>query len=560
MGYISSSSCNNNDDNDKVRTTAEAVAIVLAGVGALCTILAPKILRAKQELEGKALVGPSAVVSSSSCDGFGGAGDTTSGVSVLSGHRKSGGRRRPLSSSSLTGSRNGGSLDPVGVFGKTLAGDPPDDLCPDANDTGRQPRYHGGSGDIYDSRQQRDKTSAISRPGSMAGIAAPCGGNFATTGGSREERRRGLVVPDPSGFCTPPKRIRRARSSVECSTRSADGMALAAAAAGAAQKHREMGQSGRLVRGGSGRGVLGSDRGERAASSTASLSGLSGERRGSGHGSARPPTSGGASESSRASRGSIASSGRGRSRTATRSSKTSRSTRGGSSGGSGCGDSTRSSRDSWVLDPLMLAINGYGWGGAGGTATVKQVGGSGGGGGGWSERGNGGQAQRKSGGGGGVRRSGRWSGSGGAKRGASKERSSSLGSSSARGRRSSAAGSLVMHVDTGTRLHCPHCDKEVSRTCGITSCRVCVIQMSCGSSHGSRKEIVRVWAQIVGWGCEGSLGGRGMSVRRGGSALSIAQPPFTVPDQRPTKYFRTSDRIDICLQSHTPKQLIYAVL
>ncbi|CAM9763296.1 unnamed protein product, partial [Laminaria digitata] len=56
------------------RTTAEAMAIVFAGIGSLWSILAPKIIRAKHELEGKALVGPSAIPSrgSSSGDGIGG--------------------------------------------------------------------------------------------------------------------------------------------------------------------------------------------------------------------------------------------------------------------------------------------------------------------------------------------------------------------------------------------------------------------------------------------------------------------------------------------------------
>lgn len=481
----------------KVRTTTEAVAIVLVGVGALFTIMAPKLLRARNELEGKALVGPSAVASSSSCENLCGGnhqgvpGDTTSGASVLScRHSSDDQRQRPISQS-------GSVVD--GVFG-TAAEVCTSDIFPDTD--GSPPpvlgamtsKGSGGGGGI----------AALSRPHTVDGRSAVGSSAAARYGGYGDRpattgRDRGLVgsiVPDPSGFWTPPKRtrVRRSRSSVEGSTRTADGMAMAAAAAGG--NGQRLNQSGRGGKGkggeGGGRGRGGgggggsSSRGERSAS-TASLSGLSGERRGSGSGhnrsysgyTAKPPLSE-ASGSSRASRASS------RGRTSSRSNKAS--TRHGSSGGSGGGasaiESVRSNRDSWVLDPLMLAINGYGWSGSLAAANIKQgavVQGS-------RKSGGGAASDRRSGGGGGGRRpSGRWSGSGSVKRGTSRERLSSVGSSSARGRRSeNAAGSLVMYADTGTRLHCPHCDKEVRKKEEGLSIAIALEGVQCSAMIGQQ--------------------------------------------------------------------------
>ncbi|CAM9402503.1 unnamed protein product, partial [Scytosiphon promiscuus] len=138
------------------------------------------------------------------------------------------------------------------------------------------------------------------------------------------------------------------------------------------------------------------------------------------------------------------------------------STSGGSVGGDS--NSARSSRDrdSGAFDPVIMAINGYGWG-AGGlkhTSSAGALGGSG-------------HAQKRkssgsTGGGGGPRGSGLWA-SGPRRR--SRDRAFSMGSSSTAGggRRTSAANSLVMIPGAGTRLHCPHCEIEVAG-CGFKGC------------------------------------------------------------------------------------------
>lgn len=547
----------------QVRTTAEAVAIVLAGVGALCTVLAPRVIHARQELEGKGLVGPPAVGSSSSCDALY-PGDRWSGTSGLSDYRKSG-RRRPLSyrheagvapvsasiprgggvavstgsgagdgddvivaggvpvtsygtgNNASSSSVSGGNSRAVGIFGKAFSG-------------------HGASGGIHpDVRHDVEgspptvttgkNAAASSHSSHGAGEGRPVSplaeatkasegggarGSFATTGGSGGGG--GLVVPDQSGFWTPPDRIRRTRSGIDFGGRSVDGMALAAAAAGAAQKQmreeeeegegegakgdehkrykrapsdghhgdraprdpREKEAGARSAEGGTGKGkgkgkskgrkfkddVTGSskggDSGEYRSGELASNASLppaaSSERRygaqsssvsaPGGAGGSKHPASG-ASGSSRASKGSS------RGRTSTRPAKSSRSARASSAGSSWGGDSVRSTKESWMHDSLMLGLNGSGWSGGGALGSDRGFG-------------AGGTSHRRS-GGGGTRRSGRWSGSSSVKRAGSRdaERSLSMGSSSAGGRRSTAAGSLVMHADTGTKLHCPHCDKEV---------------------------------------------------------------------------------------------------
>ena len=382
---------------EKERTTAEAIAIVFAGVGALWSILAPKILRAKHELEGKALVGPSAVPSrsgsgeggtggrgvglgSSSSDFLhpGRAGDTTSGVSLTSGPRNSGGERGARQVSHKVSL-----FDEIsGVIGKSLAVISPD-VRPDLE--GSPPSTHAQQVDMAAAtsasasstrRQQQHQqrlqvqgrsSSAFTLPGgSLSAKSAPGGGNFATTGGSGGGGRdKTLIVPDPSGFWTPPRRIRRSRSTTECRTRSVDTMAQSAAAAGASASAAE-GQRYHTTGSGEKRAAKGRENGggggERR-SASASVPGRSGEKRqgsggsaGAGAGGAKPPLSG-ASGSSRASRASS----RGRSNSRPRSSKASRNVKAVSSAGSGGGDSNRSSRDSWALDPIILAINGHGW-------------------------------------------------------------------------------------------------------------------------------------------------------------------------------------------------------
>ncbi|CBJ28378.1 expressed unknown protein [Ectocarpus siliculosus] len=150
------------------------------------------------------------------------------------------------------------------------------------------------------------------------------------------------------------------------------------------------------------------------------------------------------------------------------------------SGGSACGEtnSARSSRDSWAFDPIIMAINGYGWGVGHGHGGSKQIT-SGAGGGGGAGLGGSGRKQRNTsfsgscgggggGGGGGQRGSGRWT-SGVRRRGKSKERAASVAGSAGGETRSSGVKSLVMFAEYGTRLHCPHCSKEVAG-CGFRGC------------------------------------------------------------------------------------------
>lgn len=456
----------------------EAVAINLAGVGTLCAIIAPKILRAKQELEGKSLVGPSAVVANnsnidSSCNG-----EVLFAGDALGSSRRLDSMPRALSRHSSGGggdgiSNNSGHTVTVGVFRKQVAAASAaaaaaaaasSDVCPDLEgsppsvDPCVDPKCSADDGK-RDARQCESTVGAVNG-GSYMPVT---GGNFSSSGGGGS---KGLIVPDPAGFWTPPRHIRRAQSSAEVITRTKDGMALAAAASAAmtaaagggdtfGEKNRQLSQSGR---------------GGRNSSSTASLS----AERNSGHAISLPaklPPSG-ASGSSRASRFSRASS-IGGGGYGNRSNKTSHSRSHSTSNSAGrisSGDyssSLLSSTDGWNVDPLMLAVNGFGWGGGGG--------GNGGVGGGSSNLrqsigGGSSSSRRKSGiaaaGGaasGGGRRSGIWSsgGVGSLRRGSSREREVSVGSSASAGRRSNVAGCLVMHADTGTRLHCPHCDKEV---------------------------------------------------------------------------------------------------
>ncbi|CAM9343167.1 unnamed protein product [Pylaiella littoralis] len=567
--------------NAQVRTTVEASAIVLAGVGSLFSILGPKVLRAKKELEGKALVGPSPVIAGSGSDGSGGSGGggsgdaqffggsvedavdeemkgggedrprtlTPSGLSAGDDGSSSGGgtgnagsgisssnvlshgderrRRRRQPSEPLPVSSGGGSgvpkpvdmmLAPVGsnrnaTLDEMVYGDMtrsiPSPLSPKeaaAFATATAAAALEDAGDSTNKRHpDRPKPKApaaasviCSRPhhnnhGGRSGGGGGGGtngghGKFATTGGTGG---KGLVVPDPSGFLTPPRRrVGRTRSSVEISAisvRSADGMALAARAAGRQGRYRGSGSlveaaaaAGDDRRGGRGgvRNSTGSQRNHtrdiggvgaggwvERISSAAPLSALGiGEgrqqrgRTGSGGARARPTRSV-ASGSSRASRAS--SSGgdninkRSRSQNPTnKRSSSSNNKRGTSSCGSVGGEdsiSVLSSRDSGAFDPITMGMNGHGFGpgdGGGGSAWKTSFGAG-------AQRGSAGWSSM-------IRR-----------RGASRDRASSLGrssnSSGGRGKRSSAAGSLVMHMGTGTALHCPHCDKEVAG-CGFKGC------------------------------------------------------------------------------------------
>lgn len=476
----------------KVRTTMEAVAINLAGVGTLCAIIAPKILLAKQELEGKSLVGPSAVVANnsnidSSCNGevlfAGDALGSSRGLDpmhrTLSRHSSSGGGGGSVSISS-------GHTVTVGIFRKEGAAAT---AAVEAASSDVLPDLEGSPPSVdpcTDPKRSADdgKSGAQSTAGAGGGDGGsympPAGGNFASSGGGGS---KGLIVPDPAGFWTPPRHIRRAQSSAEVITRTKDGMVLAAAASAAmttavgggdtfGEKNRQLNQSGRGVRN---------------SSSTASLS----AERSSGHAISLPaklPPSGasGSSRASRVSRFSRASSigGGGYGSKSNRTSHSRSHSTSNSAGRISSGDyssSLLSSTDGWNVDPLMVAMNGYGWGGGGGgnggvgggSSTLRQ---SVGGGSSLSRRKSGTVAVGGAGSGGG-RRSGIWSsgGVGSLRRGSSREREASVGSSASAGRRSNVAGCLVMHADTGTRLHCPHCGKEVRElqliTEGIVFCR-----------------------------------------------------------------------------------------
>ncbi|CAM9402647.1 unnamed protein product, partial [Scytosiphon promiscuus] len=101
--------------NAQVRTTTEAVAIVLAGVGALVSILGTKISRAKQELEGKAVVGPSAVVADpnggiDALFGGGGAGGGGAGGYNSSSERGEGDRHPRPRTTTLSELNSGGRI------------------------------------------------------------------------------------------------------------------------------------------------------------------------------------------------------------------------------------------------------------------------------------------------------------------------------------------------------------------------------------------------------------------------------------------------------------------
>ena len=555
-----------------MRRTTEAAAVVLAGVGALFAILAPKILRAKQELEGKALVGPSAVTgpngSGDALFGVGGAemggGDgeegaprtsTPSGVSLVNGgggggggsggggggdggnnKRRSSGRRRRALARGVSGSGNVGGIHiPTSLMGGSAKST--HTVSPDVTYEGGKPEIppplppaeaaafaaattaaalqdrnsHSSSGSgkskqrhLLDQPKPKAPPAAsviCSRP--QPGGGGQGGGNFATTGGAAG--RKLLPLPDPSAFVTPPRRVRRSRSSAEISTRSADAMAKAAAAAGAAERkgsgdviapafggdrrHSTSSATAAAVaavvaerRSGSRKSTSRKSSGSHRKSNRDSGGGAGkapAERRGGGSGStnasAKPPLSG-ASGSSRASRASSRGrSSRSHSHSHPSTTKTSQRSSGAAthkqaastSGGSVGGDSNSViSRDSCSIDPFVMMLNGhFGMGGlrhpsAGHHHSSQKRKSSGGGGGGGGGAGGGG--------GGGQRGSGRWS-TGSRKRGLSSERPTSMGSSSQGERRSSHPGSLVMFPERGTTLYCPHCDMAVAG-CGFRGC------------------------------------------------------------------------------------------
>ena len=448
--------------------------MILVGIGTLCVILAPKILRAKQELEGKALVGPSAVVNTNTGDALY-AGDTTNNTNGEGGGSGSGSSSQEIDPLRRMLSRqgSGGSSSlavSVAIFGKPMT--TASDVFPDVEGS---PTSAAGNNDGDDGRgaDRRIEPTPTSNGGFFAAgkINPPGGRDVSTTGG--------VVTPDPVGFWTPPRPVRRARSSAEVILRSAGGEALATdklalTTAAVTVEGDGEGDGERGSTSNSNRLLSHGGRGGRDTSSTASLS-LE-RRSGGGHAISLPmklPPSGasGSSRASRVSRASHASSRR--AETLTRSSRTPHS--------DDYSSSLRSGADNSNADPLTMAVKGYDRSGRNsGSSSLRQSGGwlptngvassgaknSGGGGG-------GGVSRRKSGPTGGRNRSGVWSSGGGLKRGRSIERPTSV--SSAGIKRSNAVGCLVMHADTGTRLHCPHCDKEVSVCVCVCVCvYVCV--------------------------------------------------------------------------------------
>ncbi|CAM9560412.1 unnamed protein product, partial [Ectocarpus fasciculatus] len=294
--------------NAQVRRTTEGVAILLAGVGVLFPVLGTRVLRAKQELEGKALVGPSAAAAAAAAgsgtgilvgDALYGVGErimdgdeypeprttTPSGVSSVGGAAAdgvgtggggSGRRRRPVSREVVGGARGSGTANYAQglVLDADYDGRPqsiPSPLPPkeaaafatataaaaeaaaaaaaaleEGNDSGgscaagKQCRTRRRVQDQPRPKAPPAASVICARPNPAAGgggaVGAVGGGSFATTGGATAAAAkaagegRSSLGEDQSAFWTPPRKDRRARSSVEMITRSADAMRGAAQA------------------------------------------------------------------------------------------------------------------------------------------------------------------------------------------------------------------------------------------------------------------------------------------------------------------------------------------
>lgn len=473
-----------------MRTTAEAFAIALVGVGALFSILAPKLMVAKEETENKALIGPSAdrVTSDLELEGGlrggivvscshvsrgsngGGGGSNGGGNGVEVGELSVGAPSvtGTPSSSAATGLRKktprGGAAQvvPVGMVGSTPT---------HGRMVGSTPTHSRNPSRSDTPSSAAARTRSASRPNSplfgkfgedLAGDKDGAGGAV----GGKGDVEQGKHALPPAGFCTPPSHAHRNRgASLSGDTESVDA---------------NMSEKGRSSRMNSGSSAAAKK--DRALSAAASFL-LERRSGGGGSNSSKPPLSG-------MSGGSARSSARGKGRGSTRKSMVGVSSkRGGSSGGSGGGggngkrNQTSVVKDSWTLDPLTLALNGdhaalYRGGGTGesGSTTVSAAT--------LDSRHSRSTMQSLSGKATSVTSSRSGSGSrvdaarrtikrrasSGSVRAAKwrdRDRSSSSVSAGGRkggggaGQRSSAAGSLKMFADSGTRLFCPHCEKEV---------------------------------------------------------------------------------------------------
>ncbi|CAM9588556.1 unnamed protein product [Ectocarpus sp. 4 AP-2014] len=202
------------DADAQVRRTTEGVAILLAGAGVLFPVLGTRVLRAKQELEGKALVGPSAAAAAAATGpGAGGSvgdalygvgekamdGDeypeprttTPSGVSsvggvgadVGTGGGGSGRRRRPVSTEAPGGARGSTATYKAAAQGLALDAD------------------YEGSPQRRPSRPRLRRQRQRRRPSTRETTAAAAGQRASRAGGGagwRTSRGRRLPPPHPS--------------------------------------------------------------------------------------------------------------------------------------------------------------------------------------------------------------------------------------------------------------------------------------------------------------------------------------------------------------------------
>lgn len=472
-----------------MRVTVEACAIVLAGVGALCTILAPKLVLAKEELQRKALIDPSRGECSSGAD---------NGLEAINGDGEvqSDADEAAVADDGDIGGHSGG-----GYYSRCK--------------TPRGPSIRGSSAQVAPASDafaippsrgkrrsqksvERRPATPVSRAGPMHSTSRPSSpallagekagdGDEAKYAGEFESRLEGRVsrpIPLAAGFCTPPARIRRSQSAGSCfdihhgvcNTPEADIRVRGAQSARAGsffQAGNDQGQGHSEHRRGRGH-----HRARDSAAGGSSGGGLTsgGRRPSSDRRSAKPPLSGTSNSSRRSGRrdGSTGGNGggeRGRgSDTGSHISSLSRSSRSASVGRNHCDSSIHapsssntavlrrsktSVQDNCSLSPLTLAMNGDnsmmflggGTGGSGSTTSATTQ----------DSRKSNSRVGRRT-----LKRRGSEDSKSG--RGRDLDRASSGSGASqhaGRGRRTSAAGSLVMFADSGTRLFCPHCEKEV---------------------------------------------------------------------------------------------------
>lgn len=459
-----------------MRITSEAVAIVLVGVGALCTIIAPKLLVAREELENKALIGP--------CSGPGssdGEGEIASCVGIARPRGRTGrvggggvgGSNACIGDDLMAGVDCDGPGDGGSIGASIFA------VIPGSTGRKRTPARGAAApvvpvGMLATPRIRPLSSTSVGPKTPMWGRGDREGGTGGGGGGGKEVKR-GRPLPLASAFCTPPPRVRRSRSAGANGGSSGENRAR--------NKHGIFLSTGGITHIGNGRKfVVKKDRKLLAAASFLN------ERR---NGNTKPPLSSSTSDHGRSNRRPV---GKGAGRKSDGAGRSSRQGGGsgsvvnragnttpaaGTSSASGSGtDQPRSgqasvsrhmTQDSWPLDPITFAMNGehealYRGGGTGGSGSTtasavtqesrisKQSKQSK-----YSHLGAFSAARRtlKRRASSGSVRSGRWR---------HRERTiSSVSSGSKAGvvRRSSAAGSLKMFADSGTRLFCPHCEQEV---------------------------------------------------------------------------------------------------